>query len=83
MADNPGGPHCHVLELRQSGKTDVYLWCDGYLKESESQGKRKRDDSPGPTSKRAEKERYITYRTEGNAVINTTTVICNIDCGQE
>ena len=48
-------------ELRQGGKTDVCLWCDGdgSSEESENQRKRKRDSSPGPTSKRAEKEREI------------------------
>ena len=48
-------------ELRQAGKNDVCLWCDGCSEESESenQRKRKRDGSPGPPSKRAEKEREI------------------------
>ncbi len=46
-------------ELRHGGKTDMCLWCDGCSEESENQSKRKRDGSPGPTSKRAEKEREI------------------------
>ncbi len=44
--------------MRQSGKTNASL-CDGCSEESDSQRKRKRDDSPGPTSKRAEKEKDI------------------------
>ena len=38
--------------LKKSGKTDVYLWCDGCSEETdESSRKRKRDDSLGPQSK--------------------------------
>lgn len=48
-------------ELKVADKNDVCLWCDGCSEgnEGESQRKRKRDASPGPTSKRAEKEREI------------------------
>jgi len=50
-------------ELRQGGKTDVCLWCngDGSSEESEYQRKCKRGSSPGPTSKRTEKEREFVY----------------------
>ena len=44
-------------ELRQINKTSVCLWCDGC--ESENPRKRKRDGSPGHTSKRAQKEGEI------------------------
>ena len=46
-------------ELMQGGKMHVCLWCDGYSEESENPRKRKRDDSPVCTSKRAEKEKDI------------------------
>ena len=46
--------------LKKSGKTDVYLWCDGYSEEAdESSRKCKRDDSLGPQSKRATKEKEV------------------------
>ena len=44
-------------ELMQAGKSDMCLWCNG--SNGTNQRKRKRDDSLGPTSKRAEKEREI------------------------
>ena len=45
-------------ELRQAGKSEVCLWCNG--SDCPNQRKHKRDDSPpGPTSKHAEKEREI------------------------
>ncbi len=44
--------------MRQSGKTKVSL-CNGCSEESDSQRKRKRDGSPGPTSKHAVKEKDI------------------------
>ena len=46
--------------LKKSGKTDVYLWCDGRSEETdESSRKRKRDDSFGPQSKRATKKKEV------------------------
>ena len=46
-------------ELAQGGKMHVCLWCDGCSEESPNPRKRKRDGSPGQTSRRAEKERDI------------------------
>ena len=46
--------------LKKSGKTDVYLWCNGRSEETdESSRKRKRDDSFGLQSKRATKEKEV------------------------
>lgn len=47
-------------EMKRVGKCDVCLWCEGYDEnESENLRKRKRESSPGPTSKRCGKEREI------------------------
>ena len=40
-------------ELRQAGKSEVCLWCN--RSDCPNQRKHKRDDSPGPISKHAEK----------------------------
>ena len=47
--------------VRQAGKTDICLWCDGWQKEkdSDSSQKRRRDSSPVSTSRRAVKEKEI------------------------
>ena len=52
---------CMYTAVRQAGKTDICLWCDGRqeAKDIESSQKRRRDSSPVPTSRRAVKEKEI------------------------
>ena len=52
---------CMYTAVRQAGKTDICLWCDGWQeeKDSDSSQKRRRDSSPVSTSRRAVKEKEI------------------------
>ena len=54
--------HAMYFAFQQSGRTDIFLWCDGVCDEDEvtpaRKCKRPNDDCP-PTSKRAEKESEV------------------------
>jgi len=48
-------------ELRQGGRTDVCLWCDGDGSPEMRIIANANESSPGPTSKRAERDRLTIW----------------------